>query len=99
MDQRIILAWLTSALIYLPSGLMTPLDMATQTNVPITTLPATNSQEAGRDLCNFTDHNSLLDHVEGSGANYNLSLLVGTCSGVCSLVYGSGNPDISGIGV
>jgi hypothetical protein len=41
----------------------------------------------------------MLDRVQSDWQGYNISLLVATCAGVCPLVYGSGNPDISGIGV
>src|SRR5436305_14791041 len=51
------------------------------------------------DPCAFTDRNSLLDRVTSDWQDYNVSLLVETCAEVCVLVYGTGNPDISGIGV
>ena len=41
----------------------------------------------------------MLERIDKDWINYNISLLVQTCSSVCPLVYGSGNPDISGPGV
>lgn len=51
------------------------------------------------DPCAFTDRVSLLDRIESDWQEYNISLLVETCNAVCSILYGTGNPDISGIGV
>ena len=69
-----------------------------QPSSPLSILPAA-APSIGPDPCNFTDRNSLLARVESDWQGYNLSLLVQNCSGVCPLVYGSGNPDISGPGV
>lgn len=69
-----------------------------QPSPSLTTLPPA-SPTTGRDPCNFTDRNSLIDRVDSDWRGYNISLLVATCEGVCPLVYGDGNPDISGIGV
>ncbi|KAM7195046.1 hypothetical protein V8F33_006915 [Rhypophila sp. PSN 637] len=41
----------------------------------------------------------LVDHVlRGNRTSYNVSFLIQTCPDVCGLVYGTGNPDISGVG-
>ncbi|KAK3379010.1 hypothetical protein B0T24DRAFT_610532 [Lasiosphaeria ovina] len=62
----------------------------------LTTLPP--AQPTGTDACAFDSLNSLVDRVASNWTGYNISLLVQTCPGVCNLVYGVGNPDISGIG-
>ncbi len=49
--------------------------------------------------CDFDGASDLVERVLSEWAGYNISLLVGACPDVCNLVYGSGNPDISGIGV
>ncbi|KAM7185563.1 hypothetical protein V8F20_011756 [Naviculisporaceae sp. PSN 640] len=49
--------------------------------------------------CDFEDLQQLVHHVIGvNRTSYNISRLVDTCPDVCDLVYGTGNPDISGIG-
>jgi len=53
----------------------------------------------GNASCAFDNLPELVQRVVEDWAGYNISLLVDTCPGVCDLVYGSGNPDISGIGV
>lgn len=65
----------------------------------VTTLPPAVPSNNSSSPCNFSDRNSLLVRVESDWQGYNISLLVQTCAGVCPLVFGSGNPDISGIGV
>ncbi|RKL08877.1 hypothetical protein BFJ70_g16732 [Fusarium oxysporum] len=52
----------------------------------------------GNTSCAFDSLPELVKLVVEDWAGYNISLLVDTCPGVCDLVYGSGNPDISGIG-
>ena len=69
---------------------------------PSPTLSPTQQTPAalgGNDTCAFADLTSLVGHIVHEWAGYNLSLLVQTCPDICILVYGSGNPDISGIGV
>ena len=63
------------------------------------TLPPSASTSNSSDPCDFPDLNSLLAKIESERGTYNKSLLVQTCPGVCQLVSGSGNPDISGNGV
>ena len=63
------------------------------------TLPPSVSTNNSSDPCDFADRNSLLARIESEWQSHNISLLVQTCPGVCLLIYGSGNPDISGIGV
>jgi hypothetical protein len=65
----------------------------------ITTLPPAVPTGDNSDPCAFPDRNSLLDRVESDLQEYNVSLLVATCPNVCPFVFGTGNPDISGIGV
>ncbi len=65
----------------------------------LTTLPPALPTSNNTDPCAFTDRVSLLDRVESDWQDYNISMLVTVCSQVCPLVYGTGNPDISGIGV
>jgi hypothetical protein len=59
---------------------------------------------------NITDRNSIFNllayyNCTGEVATQNsiwvcnISLLVATCEEICPVVYGTGNPDISGIGV
>lgn len=47
----------------------------------------------------FSDRQSMIDHIDSNHQDYNISLLVTACDSVCLLAYGSGNPDITGIGV
>jgi hypothetical protein len=47
--------------------------------------------------CNFSSRLELLPFERDSKAN--LTSLVMDCSDVCLLIYGSGNPDLAGIGV
>ena len=61
--------------------------------------PQTPAALGGNVTCDFDDITSLVGHIVHEWAGYNLSLLVQTCPDTCILVYGSGNPDISGIGV
>ncbi len=61
--------------------------------------PLTPAALGGNGTCAFDDLTSLVGHIVHDWAGYNLSLLVQTCPDTCILVYGSGNPDISGIGV
>jgi hypothetical protein len=67
--------------------------------VTVDTLPPASPTGGDSDPCAFTDRSSLLARVNSDAYSYNLSLLVETCASVCDLVYGTGNPDISGIGV
>ena len=70
-----------------------------QEQANLTTLPPAVPTGKSADPCAFSDRNSLINRVASDWQSYNISLLVETCAGVCALVYGSGNPDISGIGV
>src|SRR5204863_3159384 len=72
------------------------IDMANRT---LTTLPPAVPGGNSSDSCAFPDRNGLIDRVASDWQGYNISLLVATCPGVCAYIYGSGNPDISGIGV
>src|SRR5437762_6662067 len=72
---------------------------STESSATLTTLPPASPTGNSTDPCAFADRITLIDRVEADWQNYNMSLLVATCAGVCPLVYGSGNPDISGIGV
>ena len=47
--------------------------------------------------CNFTSRNDLLPFEQDP--NTDLESLIAGCKTVCNLVYGSGNPDLAGIGV
>lgn len=53
------------------------------------------------DSYDFTDafYNRTSKTFDLAPENENLTILVTKCDGVCTLVYGNGNPDISGIGV
>ncbi|AEO69507.1 uncharacterized protein THITE_114136 [Thermothielavioides terrestris NRRL 8126] len=62
----------------------------------LATLPP--ATQDGNASCAFDSLPELVERVVEDWAGYNISLLVDTCPGVCELVYGSGNPDISGIG-
>ncbi|KAF5566539.1 integral membrane protein [Fusarium pseudoanthophilum] len=62
-----------------------------------TTLPPAKPSES-KDPCAFSDLQQLVDHLEENPALYNTTLLVETCDDICQLVYGTGNPDIWGIG-
>jgi len=73
---------------------------ATQSGLhSLTTLPPAMPTGNNPDPCAFPDRDSLLDRIAGDLNNYNISLLIDTCPDVCQYIYGSGNPDISGIGV
>jgi len=65
----------------------------------LTALPPAMPTGNNSDPCAFPDRDSLLDRIAGDLDNYNISLLIDTCPDVCQYIYGSGNPDISGIGV
>ncbi|KAK3331273.1 hypothetical protein B0H66DRAFT_546193 [Apodospora peruviana] len=75
-----------------------PSAAAILTNLPPALPPAL---PAGEDLdpCAFKSRGSMIEQLEHSWESYNVSLLVETCDSVCLLVYGTGNPDISGVGV
>ena len=94
MPKRNIIALLV-ALCLLPFSSSALLGSATITS--LTTLPP--ASPTGNDPCAFINRVNLLDRIESNWQNYNISLLVKTCNTVCPLMYGSGNPDISGIGV
>lgn len=70
-----------------------------ETTATLTTLPPALPTSNNTDPCAFTDRTSLLDRVESDWQDYNISMLVTVCTQVCPLIYGTGNPDISGIGV
>ena len=63
-----------------------------------TALPPAVPTGNASDPCAFADRVALLDRIASDLDGYNMTLLVTTCSGVCQIVYGEGNPDISGIG-
>lgn len=63
-----------------------------------TILPPAKPGES-EDPCAFSDLQNLLDRLEQSSELYNITLLVETCDNICQLLYGTGNPDLSGIGV
>lgn len=69
-------------------------DQPTSTNPPSALPTGSNST-----LCAFNDRKSLINSVGTDWQSDNISLLVKTCDNACALVYGSGNPDISGVGV
>ncbi|RSL57584.1 hypothetical protein CEP54_008205 [Fusarium duplospermum] len=48
--------------------------------------------------CAFSDLKQLLGRLEQSPELHNMTLLVETCDNICPLIYGTGNPDLSGIG-
>lgn len=62
-----------------------------------TVLPPAKPGESD-DPCAFSDFQELLGRVEESPELYNATLLVETCDNICPLVYGTGNPDLLGIG-
>jgi len=64
----------------------------TQTIGDVALRPSTNDQ------CAFVQHSSMLELLESNWEDHNISDLVETCDSVCLLVYGAGNPDISGVG-
>ncbi|KAF4419070.1 hypothetical protein FACUT_11600 [Fusarium acutatum] len=70
--------------------------LSTMPPSPLATLPPVTPD--GNASCTFDSPPELVKLVVEDWAGYNISLLVDTCPGVCDLVYGSGNPDISGIG-
>ncbi|KAK3368031.1 hypothetical protein B0H63DRAFT_89004 [Podospora didyma] len=47
----------------------------------------------------FIQRSSMAKLFKINWDNYNITYLVDTCDSVCLLVFGAGNPDISGIGV
>ncbi|RMJ11641.1 hypothetical protein CDV36_008723 [Fusarium kuroshium] len=60
------------------------------------TLPPAKPGES-KDPCAFSDFQDLLDRLEESPSLYNTTLLVETCDNICQLIFGTGNPDISGM--
>jgi hypothetical protein len=98
--RRILFPRVISSALLLSAALYTPcLGQETLTSATLTRLPAAIPTDNATDPCAFTDRNSLIDRVESDWAENNVSLLVQTCDSVCVLIYGAGNPDISGIGV
>lgn len=80
----------------IPVALSAAIDRNVESSTALSpNVPSGNSS----DVCMFGDLKSLLAQIESDGNGRNVSLLVRTCPGICPLVYGSGNPDISGIGV
>lgn len=81
----------------LPSSSPSPA-LPSQTATVATLPPA---QPSGNDTnpCDFADRSTLLNRVVSDWQGYNISLLAEICLGVCVLIYGDGNPDVSGIGV
>lgn len=65
----------------------------------MTTLPPASPTANTIDPCTFVNRMELFSRIRSSVVAYNISLLVETCPNLCTDVYGSGNPDISGIGV
>jgi len=65
----------------------------------VSTLPPALPHGNNTDPCAFSDRISLLNRIDAESNQYNVTLLVETCPNVCLLALGSGNPDISGIGV
>lgn len=63
-----------------------------QTNVEST------HQGGTQDLCAFVQRSSMTELIKSNWEGHNMSYLVATCDSVCLLLYGAGNPDISGIG-
>jgi hypothetical protein len=51
----------------------------------------------GPDVCPFSNINDVLTEAETGGLN--ITQIVQSCPNVCSLAWGTGNPDLSGIGV
>jgi hypothetical protein len=51
-----------------------------------------------QDPCAFVQRSSMTELIKSDWEGRNMSHLIQTCDSVCLLVYGAGNPDISGIG-
>jgi hypothetical protein len=64
-----------------------------------TTIPPAQPTSNDTNPCDFIDRSTLLNRVVNDWQGYNISLLVEKCPNVCVLIYGDGNPDVSGIGV
>ncbi|KZP20585.1 hypothetical protein FIBSPDRAFT_537548 [Athelia psychrophila] len=47
--------------------------------------------------CSFPSINDLL--VQAEAGQVNITTVVSTCEGICSIIWGAGNPDLSGIGL
>ena len=47
--------------------------------------------------CDFSTLQQLLDTA--AGGNFSINSTILTCPDICELAWGSGNPDLSGIGV
>ena len=65
-------------------------------NSPVQSI-ANSQQVKAKMSCNFTSRLDLLPFERDPNAN--LESLVAGCYDVCLLVYGTGNPDLAGIGV
>ena len=48
-------------------------------------------------LCNFASRADFVDWTNGTDVN--IALAIESCKAICPLFYGTGNPDISGVGV
>jgi hypothetical protein len=87
-------------MLYLASLIVaTPAQSSSVESATLTTLPPADPISNNSDPCAFSNRTGLLNRIDNDPEGYNISLLVTTCSSVCAVVYGSGNPDISGIGV
>lgn len=78
------------------SVVVATLDGLKPSSFPSTLPPA--KPTGSNDPCAFSDLQELVDRLEENPALYNTTLMVETCDDICQLVYGTGNPDISGIG-
>ncbi|WYZ35356.1 hypothetical protein EsH8_X_000003 [Colletotrichum jinshuiense] len=48
--------------------------------------------------CQFSDYQKYVNHIVDNKGDFNVSELVETCGSICPLIFGVGNPDVSGVG-
>jgi len=92
--QHVYLSILLAFIIATPVGASS----TTEPGATVTSLPPASPEGNNNDPCAFADRQSLINRIDGNFERYNISLLVESCPNVCLLVFGAGNPDMSGIG-
>lgn len=98
------LAYLLLGLELASTGLATT--GGTEPSTVLTPAPAAETSEA-EEPCQFSDVQQLVDHLntfstkaqDSNPQRDRINILVQECNNICVLVYGIGNPDLSGIGV
>ncbi|KAK4206572.1 hypothetical protein QBC37DRAFT_407002 [Rhypophila decipiens] len=97
LSSRFLQLWIALPLISKAAASPPPQSLTAVSQVPQQTLTVMDIEQVMK--CEFDTIKSLVDHVLGDNrTTYNVSFLIQTCPDVCGVVYGTGNPDISGVG-